>query len=247
MLQPKVMKLAVLSDIHGNLGALEAVLADIAARGIRVIVNLGDILSGPLQPAATADRLMTLALPTIRGNHERQLLEDPEMGASDRFTIGELTARHLAWVASLPPTLALDDVFLCHGRPGDDMRYLLQTVEPAGARPATDAEVAERVQGIAAPLILCGHSHLPRVLRLDDGRLIVNPGSVGLPAYGWDWPHDHKMEAGSPHARYAVVERTDAGFTAEIILVDYDWTHAAALAEANHRPDWAVALRTGRA
>jgi predicted phosphodiesterase len=243
------MKLAVLSDIHGNLGALDAVLSDIAARTISTIVNLGDIVSGPLQPAETADRLMALNLPTVRGNHERQLLDhDPAaMGASDRHAIARLTPRHLAWLAALPPTRTLGDIFLCHGRPDDDMRYLLETVEPSGARPATEAEAAERVAGIAAPLTLCGHSHRPRALRLADGRLIVNPGSVGLPAYGWDWPHDHKMEAGTPHARYAVIERTNAGFAAEIVCVAYDWERAAALAETNARPDWATALRTGRA
>ena len=68
------MKLAVVSDIHGNLGALHAVLEDIARESVDGIVNLGDILSGPLQPAETADFLMTQSFVTIRGNHERQLL-----------------------------------------------------------------------------------------------------------------------------------------------------------------------------
>ena len=68
------MKFAVISDIHGNLLALQAVLADIARQGIEQTVNLGDILSGPLQPAETADLLMAQDFPTIRGNHERQVL-----------------------------------------------------------------------------------------------------------------------------------------------------------------------------
>jgi predicted phosphodiesterase len=68
------MKIAAISDIHGNLPALEAVLADIAAEGVDLTVDLGDILSGPWWGAATADRLMPLGLPTIAGNHERQLL-----------------------------------------------------------------------------------------------------------------------------------------------------------------------------
>ena len=65
------MRLAVIADIHGNLLALEAVLAHIAARGITRIVNLGDCVSGPLCPAETAARLMALAMPTVRGNHDR--------------------------------------------------------------------------------------------------------------------------------------------------------------------------------
>jgi putative phosphoesterase len=242
------MKLAVLSDIHGNLGALDAVLADCVARGVETIVNLGDILSGPLEPAATAARLMALDLPTIRGNHERQLLEDDPavMGPSDRHALAELDERALQWITAVPVWLQIGDILLCHGRPGDDMRYLLETVEPAGARAATTAEVAERLNGIDARLILCGHSHMPRVMRLDDGRQAVNPGSVGLPAYGWEWPHDHKMQTGSPHARYAVIETTAVGYAVELVSVTYDWEAAAARAQANGRPEWAKALRTGR-
>ncbi|RYY32762.1 MAG: metallophosphatase family protein, partial [Sphingomonadales bacterium] len=79
--------LAVLSDIHGNLPALEAVIADAQAAGATRFVNLGDSLSGPLWPAETAALLMRLDWSTIAGNHERQLLTDaPErMNASDRF------------------------------------------------------------------------------------------------------------------------------------------------------------------
>ena len=68
------MRIAAISDIHGNLLALEAVLADVATQSVDVVVNLGDLLSGGVQPRETADRLMELDLPTVRGNHERQLL-----------------------------------------------------------------------------------------------------------------------------------------------------------------------------
>ena len=99
-----VMKIAAISDIHGNLAALDAVLADIRQRGADLIVNLGDILSGPLQPRETASRLMALDLPTIRGNHERQILEADRssMGASDAFADANITAEQRHWIASLP-------------------------------------------------------------------------------------------------------------------------------------------------
>jgi len=242
------MKLAAISDIHGNIGALDAVLADIAARGLTTIVNLGDILSGPLEPAVTAERLMALNLPTIRGNHERQLTEtEPAaMGASDRYAASQIQPHHWTWIASLPPVLWLrDDIYLCHGTPSDDLDYLLEEVDPAGAHPAPHDLVAARVTGIAASLILCGHSHLPRAVRLSDGRTIVNPGSVGLPAYDWDRPYFHKMENGTPHARYAVIEQTADGWNVETVLVAYDWQRAAAQADTNGRPDWATALRSG--
>lgn len=240
------MKLAVLSDIHGNLGALQAVLADVRKRGADVIVNLGDILSGPLEPAETADVLMALALPAIRGNHERQLLEASHPGPSDRYALDVLRPEHLAWIEALPASLKFsDDVLLCHGTPDSDLEYFLEEVIPSGVRPAAHALVAERAGGAMASLILCGHTHVPRAVRLDDGRLIVNPGSVGLQAYDWDVPLPHVIANGTPHARYAMLERKAAEWSVEFIALDYDWERAARQAEARSRPDWAIALRTG--
>lgn len=244
------MRIAILSDIHGNIAALDAVLADVDGRGVDAIVNLGDILSGPLFPCETADRLMALDLPTIRGNHERQLLtqHSGRMGASDRYTHAVLQPRHRDWIASLPDSLWLaDDVLMVHGAPGDDLCYWLETLDPAGLRPATAREVEARAGGVAAPLILCGHTHIPRIHRRPGGGMIVNPGSVGLPAYADDHPFPHKVETGSPHARYAIAERTADGWTAEPIAIRYDWDAAAHTAEAHGRADWAAALRTGRA
>ena len=246
------MKIAAISDIHGNLDALDAVLADIARRGVDVIVNLGDIVSGHLQPRATAARLMALGLPTIRGNHERQLLGDPaRMGVSDAFARGQLLPQQLAWIEALPARLRLrEDVLLVHGTPASDLAYFLDSVTPQGSRAATPGEVAERAAGGAAAgaaLILCGHTHMPRSMPLPDGRLVVNPGSVGLQAYGDDHGHAHVMENGTPHARYAIAERgADGAWFAQFHAVAYDWEKAARLALANGRPDWAVPLRTGR-
>ncbi len=105
------MRIAVLSDVHGNLGALEAVLSDIAGRSVDVTVNLGDLLSGGLQPRETGDRLLALDLPTVRGNHERQVLTVPpeRMSASDRLAHDSITDVHRAWLASLPLTLEVAD------------------------------------------------------------------------------------------------------------------------------------------
>lgn len=244
------MAIAVISDVHGNLGALEAVLADAAARGVERVVNLGDILSGPLDSTGTADRLMALGLETIRGNHERQLLEQPRaaMNASDAATDAVLEAHHRAWLASLPVDLWLEpDLYACHGSPRDDLEFLLETVEPQGCRAATEAEVAERLGVVPAAAVLCGHSHRQRAVRLSDGRLVVNPGSVGLPAFADDHPYPYIIESGTPHARYAVIDRNDMGWQAELLTVAYDWDAASRLAAASGRPDWAFALATGRA
>jgi predicted phosphodiesterase len=242
------MRLGVISDIHGNLPALDAVLADIARRGVDATVNVGDSVSGPLLPAETADRLIPLALPTIRGNHERQLLEFARdaMGPTDRHAADVLRPAHWAWIRATPATLWLgDDVFVCHGVPANDMDYFLHVVDERGVHPADDALVATRAGDCRASLILCGHSHLPRVVRLPDGRTVVNPGSVGLQAFDWDRPLPHVVSNGSPHARYAVVERVPNGWSVEQYEVEYDWEPMARLAESNGRPEWAAALRTG--
>jgi predicted phosphodiesterase len=244
------MRLAAISDVHGNVTALDAVMADIGTQGVDVVVNLGDLLSGAVEPRETADRLMDLGLLTVRGNHERQLLtlSPDRMGLSDRHAHEAITGRHREWLTGLPLVLEVaDGVLAFHGSPADDLTYLLETVEVSGARPATPEEVTERLGPFAdTPLLLCGHTHLQRSMRLPTGALVLNPGSVGWPAYDDDHPHPHVMEAGTPHARYAVAERTDGRWTGEFRAVEYDWERAAAIAEANQRPDVARALRTGR-
>jgi predicted phosphodiesterase len=244
------MRIAVISDVHGNLLALDAVLADVRERAVDVVVNLGDLLSGGLQPRETCDRLMELEALTVRGNHERQVLSTPdaELGLSDRLARKSITDRHRAWLASLPLTLDIaEGVIAFHGSPTDDLRYLLETVDPDGLREATDDEVRERLgPAVGYRLVLCGHTHLARVRQLPGGPLLVNPGSVGWPAYEDDAPFPHAVEAGSPHARYAVVDDAGGKWEAELLTVTYDWDAAAAIARHNGRPDVAHAVTTGR-
>jgi hypothetical protein len=135
---------------------------------------------------------------------------------------------------------------MVHGTPGSDLDYFLETVTRDGLRHATRAEVAERANGASSRVILCGHTHIPRIARHNDGMLIVNPGSVGLPAFEDERPFPHVVENGTPHARYAIVEQTQEGWSAKLIAVDYDWETAARHTNNNGRPDWARALLTGR-
>ena len=249
------MRVALVSDIHGNRWALEAVLDHIAGRRVDAIWNLGDILSGPLEPAATADILMPLALPTIRGNHERQLLACAERpgGPSDQFAFTHTERWHHDWLRGLPVALTPHaGVRLCHGSPRSDVELLLETVELDGQRPARPDEIAERITAEPARLIACGHTHVPRLVQAHDGRVIVNPGSVGLPAYESahplappEQPAVYYVENSSPHASYAIVDQVEAGWEVSFHRVVYDWESAAACAERNNRPEWGYALRTG--
>ena len=238
-------RLAILSDIHGNLPALEAVVADAEAQRCDGFVNLGDILSGPLWPAETADYLMARDWPTIAGNHERQVLTLPreQMNASDAFARERLDDRQRAWLGALPATLELmPAVFLCHGAPTSDLVHFLFTVDERGIHDASDAEIEGRVGDRPEALILCGHSHIPGERALGDGRRVANPGSVGLQAFHDDHPLPYTVENGDPRARYAILDESRLIFR----QVDYDHGAAAAKAARDGRPDWALGLATGR-
>lgn len=243
------MKLAAISDIHGNIFALDAVLQDIDSQGVDFIVNLGDIVSGGLCPAETADRLLPLNLQTIKGNHERQLLETPpeKMRLSDSHAHKQLSPEHVNWLRNMPAERRLhDEILMVHGVPGDDRVYLLEEVTESGVRQSSHSRVNKYVENLDVSLILCGHTHIPRSFELNSGCLIVNPGSVGLQAYDDERPFFHKMESGSPHARYAILEKRKDKWAIEFHKVVYNWDEAVRIALVNNRPDWVNALKTGR-
>jgi putative phosphoesterase len=244
------VRIAVLADIHGNLRALEAVHADLIKRSPDVIVTLGDHVSGPLQASATADWLMQQDWIHIRGNHDRQLIDRPqaEMGPSDRAAHAQLTRRHLDWLAALPPTrMVTEDLLLCHGSPANDLEYLLEQIDGDHVRLASPNEIQQKLGNVRAALVLCGHTHIPRIVSLPGGVWGVNPGSVGLPAYDDTLPLPHYMETGSPQARYAIVDWAPRAIQVEFIAIDYDWDAASKEAARADRPDWAHALATGYA
>jgi predicted phosphodiesterase len=243
-----VAKIAVISDIHGNILALEAVAADIERRRITTILNLGDHLSGPLWPKETIGYLMDREWITIRGNHDRRLVEaEPQaLRPSDHYAFKFLNDSEKGWLRSLPSTIELDNgLFLFHGTPSSDTEYLLETVENGRERLATPSEIKQRLGDVEGSLLLCGHTHIPRVVYLGDKRMIINPGSVGLPAYNDDFPEFHVVESGSPHAKYAVLENHGGSWIVDLISVPYNHFKAAEQAKKNNRPDWEIALRTG--
>jgi len=246
------MKLAVLSDIHGNARALDAVREDIARRGIERIVHLGDSLYGPFDPRPVAEVLLTQDWPTVAGNEDRCLIEvgsGRPVPATARFIVGQLRPEHLHWLEQLPKTIEIDGFgFAFHGTPQDSATYLLTLPLESGATRAARAdEIADQLRTVDRPLILCGHDHLPRVVRLPDGRTIVNPGSVGCPAFTDDAPIRHGVANGSPHARYAVVADEGNAYRADLIAIAYDWSAAADEASRNGFQDWSDWLRTGHA
>lgn len=239
---------AVIADIHGNRWALEAVLQDIDQRGIQQIINLGDHLAGPLDPAGTANLLIERNMLNICGNDDRVLFSSAEeLSSSQRYTQEQLTPAHLDWLRTLPATMVVaDELFVCHGDLFD-VPYLLEHVEASRVSLRSTREIEANVTTITHPVILCGHSHVPRTVSLPQGKLIVNPGSVGLPAYTMETPVPHAMESGSPHARYALLHQMHTAWQVEHVQVPYSSEDAAKVASDHQRHDWAEWLTTGRA
>jgi len=245
------MKIAVISDVHGNFWALEAVLKDIKARGVDRVLNLGDCVYGPLAPLETALLLRDGLILSIKGNRDRAVVEKGKRAAEDltaAFVRSRLDEASLRWLRYLRSTdVYASNVFLCHGCLDSDEIHLFERVSALGVSLRADFELLRHVLLVKQNLILCGHSHIFRAAVLPDGTTVVNPGSVGLPAYRSTRPFPYIMAAGSPFARYAAIESRGSGYRVESVEVRYDWDAAAAAALANGRPDWAVWLRTGRA
>jgi predicted phosphodiesterase len=207
------MVVALISDLHGNRLALDAVLEDAARAGADRIVCLGDVATLGPEPEAVLARLRALGCACIVGNHDAFLLdaelirkytEAPPVVAAVDWCRARLSAAELDFVRTFVPTLTVPlgggaTLFCYHGTPRSNMEDLLATT-PA-------AKVEEMVAGHTATVMAGGHTHLA-MLRQHHGTLIVNPGSVGLPFM--------KHEGGGPptvmaHAEYALVEGGEDG------------------------------------
>jgi putative phosphoesterase len=185
-------KVAVLADIHGNMPALEAVLAEVDNAGADTIVLLGDIALGPM-PAPTLDRLAELGERAIwvHGNCERELISafDGDAvpgpnGESATATAALIGRGHRDRVDRLPLTVTVDVrglglALFCHASPRRDDEMLLVDSPPQ--------RWAEALADVTAPTVVCGHTHM-QFDRLAAGHRVVNPGSVGMP-YGPSGAH----------------------------------------------------------
>lgn len=241
------MRLAVISDIHGNLLALEAVLADITTRGVDDILNLGDWVAGPLWPRETFDLLSELGIRSVRGNHDRWAVDRPDdqMPPAGRFARNALTPAQCEILHALPATIDLGEILACHGSPTDDMSYLLEDPLEGRLAPAARETVATRLGPESTrQVVLCGHSHRQALVTGPDNCLILNPGSVGCPAFA-DVPAAANFEHRSPHARYAILTQRHGKWSADLIALEYDWDRAAHRAAELGFPKWATMLATG--
>jgi putative phosphoesterase len=211
-------RLAIISDIHGNLPALEAVLADIAAQGITDVYHLGDLVGYNPFPNETVALVAARGLPGITGNYDQAVLglaADPigellnaritPMGREIyAWTVREVNAASREFLRAQPQHLSLVRggwrLRLTHGSP----RHIKDYVRPSWP----DAMVGDLLRDVEEDILLVGHTHIPMIRHIN-GKWLVNPGSVGFP------------KDGNPLAAYAVLECGEA-LAVDIRRVKYD-------------------------
>lgn len=237
--------ITVFGDIHANLPALTAVLADMDARGAANRYCLGDLVGYGAQPDEVTAIIRDRAIPTIMGNYDLGVgQESDDCGCAYRDATAEaLGKRSIAWtnahttvetkafLRTLPDTIPLTlgalRVLLVHGSPRKVNEYLYED------RPAASLE--RLLDAAGADVLVCGHTHLPYHRVLPSGRHVVNAGSVGKP------------KDGDPRACYVRLWADDRALEVEFVRVAYDVAAAAATVEASGLPpEFAGMLRAGR-
>jgi predicted phosphodiesterase len=232
------MRIALISDIHGNDVAFEAAVADIERVGVDSVVCLGDVVQGGAQPAETLRRLQTLGYETVLGNADDFLLEVPtsspepitdvQLEVRD-WTLARLTDEHVQLMRSFRPTveIALDGRRgLCfHGSPSSYDDVLVPEW--------TDASLAPFEGFDGFDLLAGGHTHT-QWTRTIGGSLFVNPGSVGLAYDRHQADDDFKLDA---VAEYAIVIVEDLGVGVEFRRVRYSLDDLRGAIAASGRPN----------
>lgn len=217
-------RIGLLSDVHGNLPALEAVLAELEAEELDAVVCLGDVAVGP-QPVESLARVRALGCPTIKGNWDEWFCEGiPRAQAGDEvggklveiaeWWAAKLSGDDLALMRNFVPAAELDlgagETALCfHGSPSSNLEGIFSV---------TPDEALGRLLGdVRARVLLCGHTHV-QMLRRYGHSVVVNPGSVGLPFGDWA-PRRVRI---APWAEYGIVGWGDDRLHVDLRRVSYD-------------------------
>lgn len=238
------MKLAVFSDVHGNLQGLTAVLADIERRGADLLWCGGDLVGYGANPGAVIDLVRERGIPTIMGNYDDGIgyfriacgCDYPneramELGQrSIAWTKAHTSEAAKAYLRNLPYRLHREieghQVVLVHGSPAALNEYLFEDLP--------DQTFAHHLESVRADLLLFGHTHKP-FHKILGGRHLINTGSAGKPKHG------------NPAATYALLSLTPGQVSVEIAEVPYDHEAAARAIEQTDLPaEYAQMLRTGR-
>jgi putative phosphoesterase len=214
-----LMRLALVSDLHGNELALERVLADAARAGFDRLVCLGDVATLGPRPKAVLDRLRDLGCDCILGNHDQFMLEPDLVRSYSEYSVvvdsvnatrESLSDGDVSFIRSFQRTVEFDDVLLYHGTPRSNMEDLLIDTP--------SAHVDEMLNGKTAVVLAGGHTHI-QMLRQHKGMLIVNPGSLGQPFREY-------ANGGPPvilaHAEYAIIDVRKNGVSVDLRRLPLD-------------------------
>lgn len=220
------MSVALISDIHGNLIALDAVLSAIAARKITQIICLGDVAATGPQPHEAIARLKQLGCPVVMGNTDDWLL-NPQLKEQDHpdkqrlqdmehWASQQLTSEDRAYLSSFQPTISAKlangkRLLAYHGSP----RSYREHIHPTMVDQDLDAALADH----QADIFIGGHTHM-QMFRRHRRSLVLNPGSVGL-AFDHAWPFDTTVQ-NPPWAEYAIIDTRDGGLKVELNRVPFD-------------------------
>jgi putative phosphoesterase len=235
------MRFALLSDIHGNIAALESVVSSIENRNIQLIYNLGDSIYGPLWPNETANYLRESKIKSILGNGDFDVLSNRNNNKTMNDNFNELSEINLNWIKNLPTKIIEGDLTIFHGTMNSMYEYFFEYIEDEIVKVYGNEELKNKIHAIKTKYIGCGHSHIEKIMMIND-QTILNPGSVGLPAYSDDKPK-HKMETWNNRAKYIEVNENEV----VVYYIEYDYKSAAKKARENNREDWAYSIETGRA
>jgi len=231
------MRCAFISDIHGNLYALELTLADLQLAQVDQIVCLGDVASLGPQPREVIARLKELQIPIIMGNHETYLLNPqltekhhPWVRAAELWCLSQLTVDDLNFLRSFQPSLSftLDPgtTLLCyHGSPCSNEEFIF---------PTTPSETLdEYFVGQSAQALVGGHTHV-QMTRQHRGMLLINPGSVGMPC---EFPKPGQDQHYLRWAEYAIVDVSDGRLATTLHRLPIDFEYMARTTRASGLPD----------
>jgi len=231
------MRLAIISDIHGNLHSLELVLTDLDQANVDQVVCLGDVASLGPEPREVIALLRERKIPTVMGNHDNYLL-NPELTKSQHPWLRELElwCRKLlseddldvlsAFQPQISFTLDENTTITCfHGSPQSNEKFLF---------PDTSAETMDEVfEGQSTNLFAGGHTHV-QMLRQHKGLTLLNPGSVGMP---FEYPTPGPDMRSYHRAEYAIVDMTDGRLAFDMRRIPIDFEQLAKAALSSGMPD----------
>lgn len=199
--------IAIISDIHGNLAALEAVLSKIDQIGCERIISLGDVVGYYFQITECINLLISRNVEHLTGNHDQYLIDDSECPRSK--IVAELikkqkmliSSEHLKWLSSSKTKFTFNNKLFLHGSPDDPVDGYIY-------------EVSERIFPLGIDYLFCGHTHVQKLAKIGN-KIFCNPGSVGQP------------RDGNPHAAFAILDNEKI----KLYRVEYDFNKTAEFME----------------